>query len=187
MSKAHYFQYLKDIEGNPIVGASINVFYVTPPYDTPTYAPAYIFESETDVIADNTTTLSTSADGFFEFWIGDRKETNGYSAGSKFKITWEKEGYITAGSVDFIDVWIDKNKASVHRETIEAILWVNDEVGYRHIDITHNLDEPYPMVVCYDDASHSVVPITAKYINDNITRVIIAEELALKCYIMVIG
>lgn len=181
MAKAHYWNYLKDIEGKPVEGATVLI------YNAGTSAQSYIFEGEDDTIASNTVTLITDSDGLFEFWIGDRREINGYPVGSKFKITWEKTGRIESGYIDDVEIWNDKNKASVYSETIEQSMWTYSSPGYKYIDITHNLDEPYVYVACYGNLSKSSVPITLQYINDNIIRIIVTDEYTLKSHITVIG
>ncbi len=181
MAKAHYWNYLKDIEGKSVESATITI------YNAGTSAQSYIFEDEDDTIASNTVTLTTDSDGFFEFWIGDRREINGYPVGSKFKITWEKVDRIESGYIDNVEIWNDKNKSSVYSETIEQSMWMFSSTGYKYIDITHDLDEPYVYAACYGSISKSSVPITLRSINNNIVRIIVSDEYAVRSYITVIG
>jgi hypothetical protein len=179
MARAHYWQYITNNEGQPLDEALISV------YEAGGTTPAYVFSSEDGGVASNSTPQTTSdEDGFFEFWIGDNTETYGYPPGQKFKLSWSKTGVITPGEIDNIDISVETNKAGIYTETVEAASWTASG-GVQYIDITHNLNRPYPLVICYDDAAQTSVAITAGYIGDNITRV--WRTGALKSHITVIG
>ena len=179
MSRAHFWQYLINTEGQPIPNADVSV------YNAGGTTPAYVFDSETGGDAFNTLPQTTTDDnGFFEFWIGDHTELNGYQAGLKFKLAWSKTGTITPGEIDNVDISVDTNQAGVYTETVEAAQFTTAG-PLEYIDITHNLNKPYPMAVCYDDASDECVAITIKHISDNVTR--ISRTGALKSHITIAG
>jgi hypothetical protein len=99
MARSHYWQFLLNDEGNPIKNADIYI------YEAASETPVYIYGSETGGVALNTTPhLVSNSLGYFEFWIADENESNGYPQSNKFKIAWSKPG-IASGYIDFIDIF----------------------------------------------------------------------------------
>lgn len=182
MARAHYFQYLTNTEGQPVVAANISIYNAGGEGS----ASAYVFSSETGGDPSNTVPqVVTDSTGFFEFWIADHTEEYGYAPGSKFKIVWEKSGSIATGEINYVDIWIDKNKASVYNEAFTASDFTSSGSD-EYVDVEHNLNEPYPAVVCYDDTTLQAVTITFEHIDDNTTRVYRTIS-ANDCHITVIG
>ncbi|HSH51051.1 MAG TPA: hypothetical protein VK982_04925 [Bacteroidales bacterium] len=98
MARTHYWQFLINKEGQPIVDAEISV------YEAGTLNPVRLFNSEFgSSYTSLAPQLTTNEKGYFEFWIADSEETAGYSPTQKFKIAWEKTG-IESGYVDWIDI-----------------------------------------------------------------------------------
>jgi len=95
----HFWQFLLNQEGQPINNASISVFFA----GTTTPVSIYTGELTSDVIS-IAPQITTTANGYFEFWIGDEAEPSGYDRGTKFKIQWERAG-ISSGIVDNIEVF----------------------------------------------------------------------------------
>jgi hypothetical protein len=182
MARAHFWQYLTNTEGQPIVAANIGVYNAGGEGS----AAAYVFKSETgDDPSNIIPQIVTDSEGYFEFWVADHTEVNGYAAGSKFKITWEKTGSIEPGEINNVDIWIDKNKASVYQEDFDTADFTIDG-GNQYVDVIHNLNEPYPMVICYDATTETSVAITFKHVDDNTTRVW-RVTTANSCHITIIG
>lgn len=181
MARQHFWQYLINTEGQPIEGATINV------YNAGTTTSAYVFLAETGGSATQTPAITTDAEGFFEFWIGDNTEEHGYVAGSKFKITWSKPGSITTGEIDNVDFFIDKNKAAIYTETVETTTLSSDVSGSfdYSVTITHDLNNLYPMVICYDDDTKQSVTIMAQSIDENNTKVYRTGQK--RCHVTIIG
>jgi hypothetical protein len=99
MARSHYWQFLLNNEGNPIKNADIYI------YESGSETSAYIYGSENGGVASNTTPhLRSNSLGYFEFWIADKNENNGYLPATKFKIAWSKPG-IASGYIDFIDIF----------------------------------------------------------------------------------
>lgn len=99
MARVHYWQFIIDEEGRPIEGADITIFLAN------SNEPAYIYEDEIGGAPLNSAPqLTTNTEGFFEFWIGDSSEVNGYKSTQKFKIYWERIG-IAAGMIDYVDIF----------------------------------------------------------------------------------
>lgn len=117
--------------------------------------------------------------------MADHTEVNGYAAGSKFKICWEKTGSIEPGEINNVDIWIDKNKASVYQEDFDAVDFTTVD-GNQYVDVVHNLNEPYPMAICYDGTTLESVAITITHVDDNTTRVQRVNS-ANACHITIIG
>jgi hypothetical protein len=99
MARRHYWQFLVTDEGNPIENAEITI------YIAGTNDPANVYLDE---FGGNATASSpqthTSRKGYFEFWIADTTEPNGYFFDQKFKIGWKAPG-VSAGYIDYIDVF----------------------------------------------------------------------------------
>jgi len=99
MARRHYWQFLVTDEGNPIENAEITVYLAG------TETTAYVYSDELGGVAVNTDPqVNTSRKGYFEFWIADENELNGYPYTQKFKIAWNAAG-ISAGYIDYIDVF----------------------------------------------------------------------------------
>lgn len=99
MARRHYWQFLVTDEGNPIENAEITI-YIAGTEDT-----AYVYLDEVGGTAVNTEPQTfTSRKGYFEFWIADTTESNGYFFDQKFKIGWKSPG-VSAGYIDYIDVF----------------------------------------------------------------------------------
>ena len=99
MARRHYWQFLVTDEGNPIENAEITI-YIAGTSDT---ANVYLDEFGGNATASSPQTY-TSRKGYFEFWIADTTEPNGYFFDQKFKIGWKAPG-VSAGYIDYIDVF----------------------------------------------------------------------------------
>lgn len=99
MARYHYWQFLVNQEGQPINNAEISIYLAG------TETPAYVYRSEFgDDVTDTTPQVYTNKSGYFEFWLADTEETEGYPIGQKFKLQWFREG-ISNGSIDWIDIY----------------------------------------------------------------------------------
>lgn len=98
--RSHYWQYLMNEEGQPVAGASIYIQLAGN-----TVIPVKIYTAETGGVANSTAPqLTTDINGFFEFWIADASETDGYLGSQKFLIRWSKPGTIDDGYIDYVDI-----------------------------------------------------------------------------------
>jgi hypothetical protein len=114
-NRFHYWSFLLDEEGQPIENASIWIYLAgtsTPAELYPSESGNYqtdplisTFESyeDGDESESNIEIIKTDEDGFFEFWVGNENETNGYGTEQKFKIKWYKAG-IAEGEIDYINI-----------------------------------------------------------------------------------
>jgi hypothetical protein len=203
MARVHFWQYLRNEEGQPVEGGTIGIYLAG------TSTAAYIYTQESGGTASNTVPqLTTDADGFFEFWIADSTDTHGYS-GQKFKITWEKAGVINSGYVDYVEMVLSpvevdetdtdttKNKmvsnnlarswsakAGVYTETVEAASWT-ENAGNWFAEITHSLENEYPVVFVYDDDDDLSIQIYCQKINASTVRVWRTDQK--KSYVTVVG
>ncbi len=99
MARRHYWQFLVTDEGKSIENAEITI-YIAGTDDT-----AYVYADEIGGEAINSAPQTvTSRKGYFEFWISDTTELNGYNYNQKFKIGWNAPG-VSAGYIDYIDVF----------------------------------------------------------------------------------
>lgn len=99
MARRHYWQFLVTDEGNPIENAQISI-YVAGSND-----PVFVY---TDEVGPTGTAAApqtvTSRKGYFEFWIADSNEINGYPLNTKFKLAWAAPG-VQTGYIDYVDVF----------------------------------------------------------------------------------
>lgn len=95
----HFWQFLINQEGQPINEAFVSVYLAG------TETPVVVYTGETtNSTASIAPQLTTSSNGYFEFWIGDEEEPIGYTRGTKIKIAWSRPG-ISSGMVDNIEVF----------------------------------------------------------------------------------
>jgi hypothetical protein len=176
MAFAHYWQYIRNSEGQPINGVNISV------YEAGTNTPVYVYDAESGGTATNTAPQVTSdANGFFEFWIADHYETNGYASNIKFKIAWDLPGVITADNIDNVDIIIPLNKAGKFTGTISTTNLVPDDGLYSYT-VTHNLDYSYPVVAAYQivGSNTQTIAVTAAMVDDNNTKIYVENDLETK-------
>ncbi|KFZ26059.1 MAG: hypothetical protein KQ78_01721 [Candidatus Izimaplasma bacterium HR2] len=99
MARRHYWQFLVTDEGNPIENAEISI------YIAGTEDPVYVYADEIGSTGTSSPAqTNTSRKGFYEFWIADNQDPNGYSLNTKFKIAWAAPG-VQTGYIDYIDVF----------------------------------------------------------------------------------
>lgn len=99
MGRVHIWNTLRDEDGTAIPSADISVYLAG------STVPAVIYLNEIGGSSiGNAPHLRTNAEGYFEFWIGDDNELNGYNTTQKFKIGWDKIG-IVAGYIDYIEAF----------------------------------------------------------------------------------
>ena len=99
MARRHYWQFLVTDEGNPIENANIEVYLAG------TDTAANVYFAETGGLPSNTIPQTvTSKKGYFEFWVSDNTDTNGYEYSQKFKVGWSATG-VAVGHIDYIDVF----------------------------------------------------------------------------------
>jgi hypothetical protein len=114
-NRFHYWSFLLDEEGQPIENASIWVYLAG------TSTPAELYPSENgnyqtdplistfqsyengDESESNIEIIKTDENGFFEFWLGNINETNGYETEQKFKVNWYKAG-VAEGEIDYLSI-----------------------------------------------------------------------------------
>ncbi len=144
MARKHYWQFLVTDEGNPIENANISILIAG------TEDPVWVFTDEVGVAGSSTAPqVVTSRKGYFEFWIADENETNGYPLSTKFKIKWSAAG-VSEGYIDYIDVFsisiepVDetdtntlKNKALSNNL---AYLWESHRNSSLPITTVHGID-----------------------------------------------
>jgi len=145
--RVHYWSFLLNEEGQPIENAEIWIYlagsnskaadlyssedgvYNTTPYQL-------TFNSK-----ENGTTseiIKTDANGYFEFWIGDASEPNGYTTAQKFKIKWYKSG-ITEGEIDNINILTYSDGQGFNWRGS----WSPSGVEYNEYDIVTNVVKGY--------------------------------------------
>jgi len=145
MARVHYWHYIVDEEGRPLENCDIR-FYLQDNQTT----EAKIFTHPSLGISTTTSSalIKTDGNGFFEFWIGDEFETNGYSASQKFYLTWSRAG-IFQGGIENVDVFppiytVDQaDNTSVTRNQKNKL--VSNALAYKwdtHVDATTN-DNPH--------------------------------------------
>jgi len=127
MARKHIWFYLKDEDGNPIEGASINLYLK----DTTTEATVY--ESRTASAAFAQSNILSDEDGYFEFYIGDQFEdlpSVGYNANQIFELHWastEGTGFIDNFQIfDKIYIVDETNSSSTAKDKM-----ISNEQAYK--------------------------------------------------------
>lgn len=99
MARKHYWQFLVTDEGNPIENAQISIYIAGTEND------AYVYTDEIgSAFSQKSPQTVTSRKGYFEFWVADENDPNGYPLSTKFKIEWVAPG-VSKGFIDYVDVF----------------------------------------------------------------------------------
>lgn len=138
MARIKWFSYLLNDEGQPIEGASISIYLA----GTTTAVTIYTSESEVGTIS-SAPHLVTNEDGYFEFWVGDSSDINGYASTQKFKIAFTKTG-VVSGFNDYISIFagfipVDLTSSSTAKDKTVSNLYAKqweehrvDDTAYVH-------------------------------------------------------
>jgi len=178
MARQHFWYYITNEEGQPVEGAEISL------YAAGTTTPMYVYLQETGGSATNTLPQVTSdSEGFFEFWIADSSEVNGYVSGSKFTMVWSKPGEIDDGVVEYID-FTTPRVLSISTQSISTTGWSSSGANY-YCDISHELSNEYPIVQVYSDSTKQTVTVTVETISPNTVRIWGAS--AINCHVTIMG
>ena len=164
MARIHYWQFLINEEGQPIPNAEIYF------YESESSTPAYFYTQDGGGTATRSypgaTTpdeiITTDDNGFFEFWVADSSEVNGYNSDQEFRLEWYKAG-ITNGYIDFLNIFpaifeVDETDTTVTKnKTISNFLankWNN------HVDETYSSD------------SHGIEPLSVGDVDTTLNKLI---------------
>ncbi len=178
MARQHFFYYITNENGNPVNAADITLYFAG------TTTPMYVYLQETGGAATNTIPQVTSnTEGYYEFWIADSSEINGYVSGSKFSMAWAKAGEIDAGLIEYID-FTTPRVLSMSTESLSTTGW-SSSGGQYYYDLSHELNNEYPIAMLYKDSSLRTETITLESISLNTIRIWKAD--APTCHITVIG
>lgn len=166
MSRYHYWQFLVNQEGQPIKNAEIKVYLAG------SNTAAYVYRSEfgSDGTSD-TPQVYTNKTGYFEFWLGDSTELNGYPIGQKFKLQWDKEN-VASGSIDWVDIYpgfepVDETDST---STIKNKL-VSNELAYdwqdhiSHQDVSTTSKPTFRQIEITDDAFYDNEVVKKQYVD----------------------
>jgi len=171
MARVKWFTYLLNDEGQPVNGADISIYLAN------TTTPVTIYTSEGGASTISTAPqLTTNEDGYFEFFISDSSDVNGYGANQKFKIAFEKTG-ILSGYNDYISIFpgyipvdLTSSDATIDK-TISNLYgnrWEDHRLDTTHI--IHGIDEV--SVVSSDTVKNKLVSNNnAKKWEDHINEV----------------
>ena len=164
MARGHFWYYINNSEGQPVVGATVSL------YVAGTTTPLYVYDAESGSAAINTIPqLTTDAKGFFEFWVADLSEVNGYVTGSKFTMVWSKIAEIDDGIIEYIDFNTPRALAMT-TDALFTTTWTSSG-GYYYYDVEHNLANEYPIAQLYNDTSKLMEPITIETMDLNTSRI----------------
>jgi len=143
MARVHFWSFLVDEEGRPIQGANIDVYLAA------STSPAFVYDSETALIASNTVPqTTTNHEGYFEFWVGDVSESFGYSTPQKFRIEWTKTG-LAEGFIEYLDILPPATRYFSYTMTT----WTSAATGV-YVDVGHSMKTLYPLVQVYDATTY---------------------------------
>ena len=146
MARVHFWQFIINEEGQPVEGANISV------YAAGSTTPLTLYTSEAGSgTVSSPPQLQTNADGFFQFWLGDTVEENGYPRDLKMRLRWESPG-IETGDIDHVDIFsgyleVELGDSSSERnKTVSNLLatsWENHKNSQEHI--IHGIREVNPV------------------------------------------
>ena len=194
MARIHYWQYIVDEEGRPIVNVDVD-FFLNEDTDGTQYADIYANPTVGHMTTTDAIDLKTDVDGYFEFWVGDEWELEGgYTSIQRFKLTWYKAG-ISRGLIENIDIYpplyqIDEtlagqspsSEAERRNKVISNALayrWeqhVNKEIPYTpSAGAPHNIQ---PVIVCSADTEYNKV-VSNALLNKIYTLAVSASTVSL--------
>lgn len=174
MGRLYYYQYLKDEEGEPIQDAGLNL------YLTGTETEATLFSVSISGSSLNQSTWVTDNNGFFDFYIGDEWDLNGYSANQYFDLEWTSDS--NSGNVEGIQLFpfmysVDETDSNDIKNKL-----LNNELAYQfeqHIDKEYTTDPHsiYPVDTDdpYDSTYNKVVSNELMYRIDNLLNILLTE------------
>jgi len=169
MARYHYWQFIVNQEGQPINNVKINLYLAG------TNTPAHVYSSEFGGSATNELPQTyTNQAGYFEFWLGDHEEADGYPIGQKFKLNWEREN-ITSGSIDWIDVFpgfapVDEtdDEDSTKNKLVSNTLAYGWQQHIQHQDVTTTAKPTFRQIRVTEDPFTDQDIITKGYLDDRI-------------------
>lgn len=142
MARAHFWQYVQNTEGQPVTGAIIALYT-----DSTLSNVVNLYSNETGTSTIDYVTSNT--EGFFEFWVGDLTETNGYSINTKFSLVVFND---TIGTKQIDNIILHFQTPRIYDEDLTST-WISSGTSglvYMY-DITHNLNTSYPIVQIWDN------------------------------------
>lgn len=139
MARAHYWQYVLNVSGSPVEGATVSLTLM------PDITDVVFYTTQSD--ATTATSVETDENGRFDLWIGDLDETVGYATNSTFALNVSGD---TIDPISIEDVHIPF--PNVPRMVVFDILpdeWTLVSGTSYVASITHELNSFYPMIIPY--------------------------------------
>jgi len=161
MARIHYWQYIINDEGQPDPDIEVTV-------TVQTGGNAFVYLTESGGSPISTAPQVTSdADGFIEFWIGNVNETAGYATGNKFKLDWtDSDG--DAVSIENIDIL--PNAPQFVGDTTSS--WTSAAGGEYRYDMSHGLENDYPVIMCWNRTTGLIQePLRITRISSTVVRI----------------
>lgn len=138
MSRAHYWQYVLNTEGQPVSGAAISL-HTSSPATSANKVTLYT------TLAGGTTVTSITTDsvGFFQFWVADLSEslTNGQNTNKSFVL---KVSRGTSDEQEITDIRLYFAPPRMYKQLLTTA-WTPSAGGYIYT-ISHYLNTDYPVV-----------------------------------------
>jgi len=138
MSRAHYWQYVLNTEGQPVSGAVISL-HTNSPTTTANQVTLYTTADGSTTV----TSMTTNNIGFFEFWVTDSTIDTTYGQNTNISFVL-KISRGTGDEQEISDIHLHFAPPRMYSKPIET-LWVPSAGGYLSY-ITHNLNTLYPLV-----------------------------------------
>lgn len=183
MARFHWWGFIVNEAGEPIENAEVSVRLA----GTETKAWVYFDEYGTDQtngteLGENNTILeiphfTTLSNGYYEFWIADNTEPNGYTPSQKFKISWKRVG-VASGEIDYVNIFpmthdifpVDETDqySNVKNKAVSDLLAYGWQ-QHSDYDITVR---PFPI--------HGFMPIDTDQEGDTLVNKIVSNDLGWK-------
>jgi hypothetical protein len=105
MSRYHWWGFIVNEAGEPIENAEVTVKIAGTDVVANVYYDEYGNANSVDTPALSAgPQLSTLSNGYYEFWIGDVTETQGYANSEKFTLEWIRLG-VAHGKIEYINIF----------------------------------------------------------------------------------
>jgi hypothetical protein len=138
MSRAHYWQYILNTEGQPVSGAVVSLHT-----DSPATTANQVMLYTTSSGATTTSSITSDNVGFFEFWVTDSTvdTTYGQNTNTSFVLKISRG---TGDTQDITDVHLHFAPPRMYSSLLTSE-WIPSAGGYIYT-VSHYLNTNYPLV-----------------------------------------
>jgi hypothetical protein len=169
MGRVHFWAFLKDKQGQPLVGGNVSLYLSGTDTDAVVFTTSVSASGGTD--RRDQSSWTTGASGYFDFYIGDEWEENfGYSADQLFRLEWTDgtPSPSARGEIDQLQIFDQIFPMDQTLEDTTENKMVSNEYAYKwdnHVALT------------YTDEVHSIHPVDTTDASDATFDKVVTNEL----------